>query len=295
MTELALALESVVKAYRGTSVLRGVDLRLANGETVGFVGPNGAGKTTCLRLLVGLTHRDAGTAIVLGMDPSHRPLAIRRRCTYLPGETNLYDNLTGAEFLDFALSFYPRHDDALAARMTASFELPLQRRVRQYSAGMKQKLALMAVLIPDVEVYLLDEPDRNLDPPARLFLREVLLGLQGRDKSILFSSHHLGEVDAIAHRLTFLLDGGVVDDARVDRARASLRRVVRIRLTNGTELPDRTESVSTDPDGCLRVIPLDDPLVWLARLDPAKVRTVEVGATRLDDLYRLLDAGEATP
>ena len=292
MSDAAFELVGVTKSYGPRAALRGVDLRVGRGETVGFVGPNGAGKTTCLRLLIGLTARDGGRASVLGLDPSAEALAIRRACSYLPGETGLYDNLTGHEMLDFALAFYPRRHLDLQQRMLAAFGLPLEQKVRRYSAGMKQQLALMTALVPDVELYLLDEPDRNLDPSVRWCLRDLLHELQQRGKTVVLSSHHLREVEAVAQRMIFLLQGRVVDPARVEAALRDLRRVVRVRLRDGGALPDGTLAVMREPDGCLRVEPREEPLAFASRLDPAAVVSVEIGATRLDDLYRILLEGE---
>jgi ABC-2 type transport system ATP-binding protein len=284
----------VAKAFGERRALAGFDLELGPAEIVGFVGPNGAGKSTFLRILLGLVPRDAGAVAVLGLDPARDDLAIRRRVAYLPGETSVYSFMTGTEFLRFALGFHPRTQE-LPRAAAELFELPLDRKIRQYSAGMKQKLALLATLRPDVELYVLDEPDRALDATARLQLRELLGWLRGRGKSVLLSSHHLAEVDALGNRCVFLFDGRRVADDRLAQARETLRREVRLRLCRELALPDGTRSVDREPDGSLRIMVEGDPLQWLARLPGEAVLSAEVGATRLEDLYRALeqDAGLA--
>ncbi len=291
----ALELRSVRKAFRGKPALRAADLCVETGTIHGFVGPNGAGKTTCLRLLVGLLQRDDGDLAVFGLDPRTHALAIRRRCAYLPGETSLYPYLTGGEFLDFALSFYPSHDAGTRRAMQAAWPLPLERKVRTYSAGMKQKLALLATLVPDVELYVLDEPDRALDATARLFLRDRLRELQARGKTILLSSHHLADVEALASKLTFLMDGSTVPAARVETARARLREELRIRVRQDTVLPDGTCEVVPDHDGTLRIKTAGDPLAWVQRVDREALLSVEMGVTRLEDLYQMLTAEAEAP
>ena len=298
---LAVSVRGAQKAFRGKAALRAADLAVAAGSIHGFVGPNGAGKTTCLRLLVGLLQRDGGDVDVLGLDPRRQSLQIRRRCAYLPGETSLYPYLTGAEFLAFAMSFYPRGDEATLAALQAEWPLPLERKVRTYSAGMKQKLALFATLVPDVELYVLDEPDRALDATARLFLRDLMRTVHARGKTILLSSHHLAEVEALAGKLTFLMDGATVPDARVEAARARLREELRVRLRPGTTLPDGVVDLREDHDGTLRVRTAGDPLAWVRQIDRDAVQAVELGVTRLEDLYQALTSdshaslGEATP
>ncbi len=286
MTDL-LRLSGVRKSFGKTEALRDVELSLGSGEIVGFVGPNGAGKSTCLRICVGLVQRDHGEASAFGLDPARSELAIRRRCTYLPGETSLYHNMTGRQLLEFALHGYRRLSDAehLAPEL---FDLPLDRKIRGYSAGMKQRLALQAALSADVELYILDEPDRALDATARLQLREVLASLRERGKSILLSSHHLAEVEAIADRTVFLLAGACVPDEVVSNARAEMRSEVRLRTRGEIDLPDGVESVETLPDKSLRIRTTDDPLQWVAKLPSDLVISAEVGATRLEDLYRIL-------
>ena len=288
MSETIVSLRGVTKSFGGAPALRGVNLELEAGEVVGFIGPNGAGKSTCMRILTGIAFRDGGSATVLGLDPTRHGVSVRRRCSYLPGETSLYPHLTGAELLRFAHAGYARCDDELAAEMREVFALPLDHRVRQYSAGMKQKLALLATLVPDVELYLLDEPERNLDPTTQLFLRRVIERLGERGKTVLFSSHRLGEVEALARRLIFLLNGQLVEEERVRTVREALRHEVRLRTRGEYDLPEGAELVATEPDGTLRVRTVDDPLLWVAKLDPNAVTTVEIGSTNLEPLYRRL-------
>jgi ABC-2 type transport system ATP-binding protein len=288
MSQPALSFAGVTKRFGTHIVLRGVDLRLERGEVVGFVGPNGAGKSTCLRLAIGLAFRDGGTVLVHGLDPERRPTEVRRRCSYLPGETSLYPNLTGERLLRFAHSGFPRCDAELARDLQDAFALPLRAKVRRYSAGMKQKLALIACLVPDVELYLLDEPDRNLDRAAQLYLRGVVHRLAARGKTILFCSHHLGEVSALAHRLIMVVNGTVTPEQRVRQVSADLRREVRLRVLPDTPLPPGALDVTKETDGSWRVRTAGDPLAWIAGLDPTRVVSIEIGATNAEALYRRL-------
>lgn len=285
----------VAKRFGDRHALSNVAVDVKAGEIVGFVGPNGSGKTTCLRILDGILERDAGDVEVAGLDPAVAGVAVRRRCSYLPGETSLYHGLRGQAVLDFAWGFYPRLQHDLAAELRERFALPLDRPVREYSAGMKQKLALLAALVPDVSVYLLDEPDRALDASHRLGLREVLAGLRDRGKAVLLSSHHLSEVEALAGRLVFLVGGRTVDESRVHAARELLRREIRLRLAHDVEWPDGLELRELLPDGSFRVRTRDEPLAWLHGLPADAVESAEVGVVRLERLYQLLAYEEETP
>jgi ABC-2 type transport system ATP-binding protein len=292
MTAPAVLLQQVHKAFAARPVLRGVDLVVGRGELLGLIGPNGAGKSTLLRTLTGLVPADAGRVSVLDLDPRRDGLAVRRRCCYLPGETGVYQQLTGRQFLDFALGFYPHHDAARRDHLLDLFALPMADKVRSYSAGMKQKIALLATLVPDVELYLLDEPDRALDASVRFELRSVLLGMQQQGKTIVLSSHHLGEVEALADRLEFLLDGTFVPADRLARARARLRQRPRVRLRDGAELPAGARLVQRESDDTLVVETVDDPMLWLRQTPAGVVESAEVGIPRLEDLYQLLVQAE---
>ena len=287
-TGFAVTIAGLAKSFGEKSVLHGIELDVAAGELLGLVGPNGAGKSTLLRTLIGLVERDAGNVAVLGRDPATQALAIRRNSSYLPGESGVYHQMTGAAFLRFALGFYPRQRRELFDRLTDGFELPLRQKVRSYSAGMKQKLALMAALVPDVDLYVLDEPDRALDASVRFFLRDVLRELKQDGKTILLSSHHLSEVETLADRLEFLIDGEMVAAERLAAARARLRRRPRLRLRRDLELPAGARLLCREPDGTLVIETDSDPLLWLRSLPPEAVESAEIGVVRLEDLYQLL-------
>ena len=296
MSEPLIDVRALHKRFGACEVLRGLDLQVEAGQLLGLIGPNGAGKSTFLRTLIGLVPRSGGEVRVLGLDPADAALKIRQRSSYLPGETGVYQQMRGAAFLDFALGFYPNHDLALRDELLEAFALPLDRRVRSYSAGMKQKIALIATLVPDVDLYILDEPDRALDASVRFFLRDVLRRVKERGKTIVLSSHHLSEVETLADRLEFLLSGALVPPADVKRARLELRRRPRIRLRGGHQLPTGAAVVREEPDGMLVVQTEQDAVRWLQSVDAAAIEGAEIGVDRLEDLYQLLlqsDGGAA--
>lgn len=288
MSAAVLTSQGVRKAYGGREVLRGIDLTVCAGEIVGLVGPNGAGKSTWLRCVTGLTRRSAGSIDVLGQDPARAPLAVRGSVSYLPGETSVYENMRGREFVRFALSFYPSTQQDIVDSLSEAFELPMGQKVRTYSAGMKQKLALIASLAPDVAIYLLDEPDRALDASTRLRIREVLLELRSRGKSIVLSSHHLHEVKLIADRTEFLVAGRMVPTDEIQAIEDRLRRRVWLRLTPGTPEPPGAQALRREPDGTTLFDVDGDPVTWLQGIAPQQIEAAEIGLARLEDLYREL-------
>jgi ABC-2 type transport system ATP-binding protein len=293
MTTAAITCDGLGLGFGPREVLRGLDLQVAAGELLGLVGPNGAGKSSLLRTLVGLVPRRRGHVAVLGLDPAHQSLAIRHRACYLPGEAGVYQHLTGAEFLHFAHGCYPRLDRRRDDELRQLFALPLQQKVRGYSAGMKQKLALLATLAPDVDLYLLDEPDRALDASVRLLLRDELRAMKALGKTIVLSSHHLSEVETLADRLVFFWQGALLADDEIAAARAQLRRRPRVRLRPGAALPAGARELRREPDGTLVVETDADPMTWLRGVPDGAVECAEIGVPRLDDLYDALFAAKA--
>ena len=283
-----ILLQGVGKSFGEARVLDGIDLDVAKGEFLGLVGPNGAGKSTLLRVLMGLHRRTRGRCEVFGLDPDADALAIRRRCSYLPGETSVYQEMTGAQFLAFAQSFHAKADKGREQRLAEIFSLPLGKRVRSYSAGMKQKLAILAALSVDVDLYLLDEPDRALDATMRMELRTVLQGMRELGKTILLSSHHLEELQALATRLVFLRGGTFVGEDEVFAARTALLRRMRIRLAPGVALPSGALLLEQQPDGALVLDCEGDPAAWIASVPRGALVSCELGAARLEDLYTRL-------
>jgi ABC-2 type transport system ATP-binding protein len=165
----AIAVTGLEKSFGSTRALNGLELHVLPGEVHGFLGPNGAGKTTTIRILLGLLRGDGGQATVLGCDPWRDAGPLHCRLAYVPGEVNLWPNLTGGEVIDLLGSMRTglnaRRRDALVER----FHLDPTKRCRAYSKGNRQKVALVAALAADVELYLLDEPTSGLRGRSTIF------------------------------------------------------------------------------------------------------------------------------
>ena len=224
-TPQVLAAEGVRKRYGDVLALDGVSFELRRGEILGLVGPNGAGKTTFLKAAVGLVRLKEGRILVDGLDVGLDPVGVRRRAGYLPGECNLYPGMTGKGFLDFCLAGYPGVDSALRDDLVARFELPLRKKVRKHSTGMRRKLLLVQALCPRTPLALLDEPTESLDPSSRLFLLSLLRRLAGEGRAIVFSSHQLDEVERICDRVALLHRGKLLDFAPIDSLRERAARL----------------------------------------------------------------------
>lgn len=205
----------LTKRYRSTDALVDLDLEVAPGEVMGFLGPNGAGKTTTIRLLLGLIRPTSGTAELFGLDCQRDVVAIHRRVTSVSGEAQLWPALTGAETLHLLGQVHGRVDAAYRDELVERFELDTSKKVRAYSKGNRQKVALIAALMCRPDLLVLDEPTSGLDPLKEHEFRRCVGEARGRGQTVFLSSHVLGEVEALCDRVGILRDGRLIESGTV--------------------------------------------------------------------------------
>ncbi|HEX4412998.1 MAG TPA: ABC transporter ATP-binding protein [Lacipirellulaceae bacterium] len=227
MTEPAIDIQAVHKAFRSTEVLRGLTLRVDRGKTFAFLGRNAAGKTTTIRMLLGLLPRDDGAIRVLGIDPGLDPLELRRRVGYLAEDQTMYGWMRVEEIVRFVAPFYPNWDHALAARYLRDFELPLRTRIKHLSKGQSVRLGLVLALAHRPELVILDDPALGLDPIMRKqFNRDLITHLQGEGRTIFYSSHLLYEVEPVADEVAILDQGRIVRQAETETLRRDVKQII---------------------------------------------------------------------
>ena len=223
----AIVVDGLVKDFGPrTRALDGLELEVAAGEVHGFLGPNGAGKTTTIRVLLGMLRADAGRVELLGGDPWRDAVALHRRLAYVPGEVNLWPNLTGGEVIDLLADLRGGLDRRRRHDLLERFQLDPTKRIRAYSKGNRQKVALVAALSSDVELYLLDEPTSGLDPLMEVVFQEVVQELRAAGRSVLLSSHILSEAEALCDRVTIIRAGRAAESGTFDELRHLTRTSV---------------------------------------------------------------------
>ena len=207
-----------MRTFDEVTALAGVDLRVERGEVVGLLGHNGAGKTTTVRVLAGLLPADRGTVRVAGLDPQADGSQVRRTIGVLPARPVVDDRLTARRNLRFAADTFGLDEDGLDARIEAAletFELAdrADERVRGFSTGMRQRLSLARVLLPDPPILLLDEPTSALDPVAARQVRDLLARLaRQQQRTVVICTHDLAEAEHLCDRVVVLEHGRVVAD-----------------------------------------------------------------------------------
>ena len=218
--------EDLCKSYGMHDVLCDVNLDVQPGKLVGFLGPNGAGKTTTIRILLGLISAKSGSATIFGKSCYKSGKQIRNEIGYLPGDVHFYPGMSGRRTLKFMASARRRNCNDEIQRLSSVFGLELDKTVRSYSTGMRQKLGLIQALMHKPELLILDEPTSALDPLVRKSVFSELRSVIKDGRSVLFSSHSLNEVEELCDEVVILRSGRIVEHKSIESMRErALRRV----------------------------------------------------------------------
>ena len=225
----AISISGLRKTFGATVALDSLDLEVSTGEVHGFLGPNGAGKSTTIRVLLGLLRADSGDVRLLGGDPWRDAAALHRRLVYVPGEVNLWPNLTGGEVIDLLGRLRGGHDPKRRDALLERFDLDPTKKSRSYSKGNRQKVALVAALaapMAEVELLLLDEPTSGLDPLMEAQFQACIHEESSAGRTVLLSSHILAEVEALCDRVSIVRSGRVVTHGTLSELRHLTRTTV---------------------------------------------------------------------
>jgi ABC-2 type transport system ATP-binding protein len=223
-----IQIENLTKYYGKTLALDSVDLEVEQGEVFGFIGPNGAGKTTTLRILLGLLRKNAGKVSVFDSDPWRDAVALHRRLAYVPGDVNLWPNLSGGEVIDLLARLRGGFDRARRDELVKRFELDPTKQCRTYSKGNRQKVVLIAALVSDVELFILDEPTSGLDPVMEAVFQKCIAECKQAGTTVLLSSHILAEVEALCDRISIIKEGTIVETGTLTELRHLTRTSVSV-------------------------------------------------------------------
>jgi ABC-2 type transport system ATP-binding protein len=220
-----LELRGVTKKYSGIAAVSEVSFTAPAGEVTGYLGPNGSGKSTTLKMITGLIEPSTGEILFNGEPISRDRIGYKQRLGYVPEEPHLYPHLSGAEYLEMVGQLRALPEQALAEKIDGFlrlFSLDGDRHVplSSYSKGMRQKILLIAALLHNPDLILLDEPFSGLDVNAALILRDLISGLAARRKTVLLSSHEMETVERVASRVVILHKGRVVANDSIRQLRA---------------------------------------------------------------------------
>lgn len=206
----------LTKTYGNNTALGDLNLEVNEGEVLGYLGPNGAGKTTTIRLLLGLIAPTKGQATIFGMDAAARAADIHKDVAYVPGETSYWPSLSGAETLKLLANIHGSSDEVYQAELIKKFEFDPNKKVRSYSKGNRQKIALIAALATRSKLLIFDEPTSGLDPVMSKVFRDEVITAKKNGQTVFLSSHILEEVEELCDRVAVLKAGKLVELGTLD-------------------------------------------------------------------------------
>jgi ABC-2 type transport system ATP-binding protein len=299
---MSIEVKGLVKIYGEQKAVDSITFTVGKGEIVGFLGPNGAGKSTTMKILTGYLSQDGGEATICGISVQEHPLETKRKIGYLPEANPLYPDMYVREYLDFIADIHrltgkrQRIETVIAL---VGLTVESKKKLGQLSKGYKQRVGLAAALLHEPEVLILDEPTSGLDPNQIIEIRDVIRKL-GKDKTILFSSHILQEVEALCDRVIIINKGRLVADSPLSQLRAQNAGTNTIRVvfretpqTTALEQLNQVNAVTQMPDGHweLQTAAPDEvkkQLMELALQNNWNIVTLQTENRSLEDIFRQL-------
>ncbi|KID29346.1 ABC-type multidrug transport system, ATPase component [Prauserella sp. Am3] len=284
----AVSVTGLRKTFGRTTALDGLDLHVATGEVHGFLGPNGSGKSTTIRVLLGLLRADAGDVHLLGGDPWRQAATLHRRLAYVPGDVNLWPNLSGGEVIDLLGRLRGGLDTRRRTELVERFELDPTKKGRTYSKGNRQKVALVAALASDVELLILDEPTSGLDPLMEAVFQQTIREARDAGRTVLLSSHILAEVEALCDRVSIIRAGRTVETGTLDDLRHLTRTSISAELAghpNGLASLPHVHDLRVDGNTVRFDVDTDALDEALRRLTDIGVRSLTSTPPTLEELF----------
>ncbi|AGY44121.1 ABC transporter ATP-binding protein [Lactococcus lactis subsp. lactis KLDS 4.0325] len=219
------------KNFGQFQALKDVSFEVNAGEVLGYIGPNGAGKSATIRILLGIIRATQGKVQIFGKDVWQDSIEIHKKIAYVPGDVYLWPNLSGGETIDLFLKLHGASNQEKRDQLIKKFDLNPKKKVRSYSKGNRQKIALIAALATEAELYIFDEPTSGLDPLMEAVFQEEVKALKAAGKAIILSSHILSEVEKLADRVAVIRKGEIVETGTLD----DLRHLTRYQYKVETE------------------------------------------------------------
>jgi len=287
--------KNLSKFYGKSRGIENLDLEIHQGEIFGLLGPNGAGKTTTVRIFLDLIRKTSGEAQIFDLDVHHHSTEIRQRIAYLPGDLGLFQDKTARRNLRYLLGLYENHIPIRRIEELAEiFGLELDRKVKELSKGNKQKVGIVLALAPEVDLLILDEPTSGLDPLITAEFYKILRQQQKETGStVLLSSHLLGEVEKVAHRVGILREGTLVEVATLQQLKSMAMKEIKVEFATkealqkfSDQLPSQTvESIILNETHASFMITREQLSNVIDLLSKFEIFDIEITSPALEDLF----------
>jgi len=286
-----IEIKNLTKYYGDIRGIEDLSLTVKKGEIFGFLGPNGAGKTTTLRTLFGLLIPTSGEAYIMGENISKNIVDIRKQVGYIPGELALYENLTGNQLLNY-FSSLRNTELPLLDELLEIFELPLDRKIKGYSRGMKQKLGIIQAFMDDPPLVIMDEPTSGLDPLIQQKFYDFLKDEKTKGRTMFFSSHILSEVDKVCDRVAIIKDGKLIALEDVEALKSKRGKIIRLKIKEKPEMFKGPNDFKIE-EGWIEFVINDDIDHWIKEISKYTVLDLQISEPNLEDIFmRYYEGGE---
>ncbi len=261
-----IEIKNFTKKYGNFTAVKNLNLSVPKGEVVGFVGKNGAGKSTTIRSIMDIIHPTEGSITVCGLDSVKHTKEIKKKVSYIPGESSFYENVTVGKLLEFAMQFTDTSKEEMS-QLAEYFELDTSKVISELSLGNRKKVSLVQGLLKKSELMILDEPTSGLDPLMQNKFFELLLKEKEKGKTIFLSSHNLSEVEKYCDKVAIIKDGVLVDYFDMSEVKIKHKQTVSYKTKDGKSEMFEIDSDINDLVAQLHTLDLE----WLE----IKTKTVE--------------------
>jgi len=275
--------KNLTKYYGKIKGIENLTFTVKKGEIFGFLGPNGAGKTTTIRTLLGYLHPTDGEAYIFGKNIDDNIVEIKREVGYIPGDLSIYGHMTGREFLNYFASLR-NTKMTLLDELLKVFEVPLERKIKGYSKGMKQKLGIIQAFMDDPKIVIMDEPTSGLDPLLQQKFYDFLHEQKKKGRTVFFSSHVLSEVDKIWDRIGIIRNGELVALEDVEALKSKMGKMIRVKIKEKPEMFKGPKNMKIK-DGWIEFVTNDDVDRWIKRLSKYTIVDLEIAEFSLEDIF----------
>jgi ABC-2 type transport system ATP-binding protein len=225
---MSIKVTAVSKIYKTQKALNAISFSANKGQIIGFLGPNGAGKSTMMKILSGFIKPNSGTVFVNEIDVLQNPIEAQRNIGYLPEHNPLYTDMYVREYLQFQAAIFKVDKSQIEACIEkVGLTAEANRKINQLSKGYQQRVGLAAAILHNPKVLILDEPTTGLDPNQLVEIRELIKEL-GKDKTVLFSTHIMQEVEAVCDRVIIIKKGAVLVDKKLSELQSSVQQIIEV-------------------------------------------------------------------
>lgn len=275
--------QNLTKYYGKIKGVEDLTFTVKKGEIFGFLGPNGAGKTTTIRTLLGYLQPTSGSATIFGKNIDEDIVEIKREVAYIPGDLNIYEHQTGREFLNYFAALRNR-EMVLLEELLDIFDVPLERKLKGYSKGMKQKIGIIQAFMDDPDMVIMDEPTSGLDPLLQQKFYDFLLKQKKKNKTMFLSSHILSEVDRVCDRVGIIKEGRLIALEDVESLKRKRGKIIRLKIKEKPETFKGPKGMKIK-DGWIEFIASDSIDSWIKIFSKYTILDLVINDFSLEDIF----------